>query len=75
MPDASAPLLEHLASTLEKDESQRKELIAKIKVGRRAMQAGFGKCHVGSFPKRPAAGCANPKPLCRCPTSRASCCL
>lgn len=34
MPDkASAPLLQQLAATLEKDEAQRAELIGKIKVG------------------------------------------
>lgn len=36
MPDASGAMLAQLASTLEKDEAQRKELIGKIKVCRRA---------------------------------------
>lgn len=39
MPDASGPLLAQLATTLEKDEGQRKELIGKIKVGRQKSRA------------------------------------
>lgn len=57
MPDASTPLLEHLAATLEKDESQRKELIAKIKVGlQRAVWVGSAAMEAVGLVQVPRGG-------------------